>query len=126
MNSAPVEGAERIRAEADPNRGPRPELFKGSARGWVGFLPSACASGELHESTTEGTMKFSVATITALASTPALADAGHFTAERGHTHWLALGALALALVIGGIALAKSRRHRADANKTISNTVGRKI
>jgi hypothetical protein len=27
MNSAPVEGAERIRAEADPNREPKPELF---------------------------------------------------------------------------------------------------
>ncbi len=28
MNSAPGKGAERIRIEADPNRGPEPELFE--------------------------------------------------------------------------------------------------
>jgi hypothetical protein len=39
MNSAPVEGAERIRAEADPVRGPRPELFEGSPHPRVGFHP---------------------------------------------------------------------------------------
>jgi hypothetical protein len=39
MNSAPVEGAERIRAKADPNRGPRPELFEGSRRSLAGFHP---------------------------------------------------------------------------------------
>jgi hypothetical protein len=32
MNSAPAEGAERIRAEADPSRGPEAELFGGDPR----------------------------------------------------------------------------------------------
>jgi hypothetical protein len=43
MNSAPVEGAERIRTKADPNRGPRPELFEGSCRSWQASTPSTCA-----------------------------------------------------------------------------------
>ena len=59
-------------------------------------------------------MRTIVATLTVLIATPALADAGHFAEERGHTHWLAFGAMALALVIGGGALAKFRKHRVAA------------
>ncbi len=59
-------------------------------------------------------MKTITATLAALIATPALADAGHFAEERGHTHWLAFGALALALVIGGVALWKFRQHRVAA------------
>ena len=109
MNSAPVEGAERIRAEADPNRGPRPELFKGSPRNWGGFRPFGVCTRQ----TTEGSMKTAIATLATLLATPALADPGHFAASHGHSHWLAAGALALAAVIGttvvGMALWKGRK-----------------
>ena len=56
-----------------------------------------------------------------LIAAPALADPGHFAEERGHTHWLAFGALALALAIGGVALGKFLQHRA----TVSKAAGRK-
>ncbi len=101
MNSAPVEGAERIRAEADPNRGPRPELFTGGS----GLRPFDAGTRQ----TTEGPMKAVIASITVLIATPALADPGHFTASHGHNHWLAAGALALAAVIGAVALWKGRK-----------------
>ncbi len=61
-------------------------------------------------------MKTAIATFAILIATPALADPGHFAEERGHTHWLAFGALALALAIGGIALRKFFQHRATARK----------
>ena len=54
----------------------------------------------------------SFAILAALAATPALADPGHFAAERGHSHWLALAALAIALVVGIVALRRERRARA--------------
>jgi hypothetical protein len=56
-------------------------------------------------------MKTALAAAAALIATPALADPGHFAVERGHTHWLAFGAMALALAIGGVALAKYRARR---------------
>ena len=104
MNSAPVEGAERIRAEADPNRGPRPELFEGRPHDRVSFHPF----GVCIVQSTEGPMKAAIFTAAALLATPALADPGHFTASHGHSHWLAAGALGLAAVIGAVALWKSR------------------
>ena len=61
-------------------------------------------------------MKAAIASITVLIAAPALADPGHFAEERGHTHWLAFGALALALAIGGIALRKFLQHRAATKK----------
>jgi hypothetical protein len=45
----------------------------------------------------------------ALIAGPAIAHPGHFAESHGHAHWLAAGALALAAVIGGIALWRSRR-----------------
>jgi len=51
---------------------------------------------------------FITATLTAA---PALADPGHFSSAHGHAHWLAAGALALAAVIGGVALWRSRSAR---------------
>jgi hypothetical protein len=61
-------------------------------------------------------MKATITTLVILIAAPALADPGHFAEERGHTHWLAFGALALALAIGGIALRKFFQHRATARK----------
>jgi uncharacterized membrane protein YfcA len=56
-------------------------------------------------------MKAVSATLAALIATPALADPGHFAESHGHSHWLAAGALALAAVIGAVALWRSRRAR---------------
>jgi len=53
-----------------------------------------------------------IAILATLAATPALADPGHFAAERGHSHWAALAALAVALVVGVAALRRERRERA--------------
>ncbi len=57
-------------------------------------------------------MKTAIAIFAVLAATPAFADPGHFAAERGHSHWLALAALAVALVVGMAALRGERRVRA--------------
>lgn len=56
-------------------------------------------------------MKAAIATFAALLATPALADPGHLAEARGHSHWVVLGALALALVIGAAALWRERRAR---------------
>ena len=106
MNSAPVEGAERIRAGADPNRGPRPELFEGRP-GARGFRPF----GTLGMPTPEGHMKAIAAVAATLLATPALADPGHFAESHGHNHWFAAGTLALAGVIGAVALWRARRDK---------------
>ena len=106
MNSAPVEGAERIRAEADPNRGPRPELFEGDSQCLGRSLP-LCARTEQSK---EGSMK-TITAIAILIATPALADPGHFAASHGHSHWVAAGALALAALIGAVALWRGRKAR---------------
>jgi hypothetical protein len=57
-------------------------------------------------------MKAAVFLATSLIAAPALADPGHFSSAHGHSHWLAAGALALATVIGGVALWRSRGTRA--------------
>ncbi len=54
-------------------------------------------------------MKITGATVAALLATPALADPGHFAASHGHSHWLGAGALALAAVIGAVALWQGRK-----------------
>jgi len=54
-------------------------------------------------------MKITGATIATLLATPALADPGHFAASHGHSHWLAAGALALATIVGVVALWKGRK-----------------
>ncbi|HSF94001.1 MAG TPA: DUF6732 family protein [Thermohalobaculum sp.] len=56
-------------------------------------------------------MKTALATLTALIASPALADPGHFAESHGHSHWLAAAALALAAVIGAVALWRSRSSR---------------
>ncbi len=61
-------------------------------------------------------MKAAIATVAALLATPALADPGHFATSHGHSHWLAAGALALAAVIGAVALWKSRKAKAAAER----------
>ena len=53
-------------------------------------------------------MKAKLATLTALIATPAMAHPGHFAESHGHSHWLALGTLALAAVIGTVALWRGR------------------
>ncbi len=57
-------------------------------------------------------MKAAISTLVILIATPVLADPGHFAEERGHTHWLAFGALALAAVIGAVAIWKGRKAEA--------------
>ena len=56
-------------------------------------------------------MKTIIATAAILIATPALADPGHFAASHGHSHWVAAGALALAAVIGAVALWNGRFAR---------------
>jgi len=56
-------------------------------------------------------MKTLTATTIILIATPALADPGHFAEERGHTHWLALGSLTLAAIIGGLVFWRWYRRR---------------
>ena len=58
-------------------------------------------------------MKFAITATAALIATPALADPGHFAQSHGHSHWLAAGALALAAVIAGAALWRSRAKKAE-------------
>ena len=61
-------------------------------------------------------MKAAIATIAALLASPALADPGHFAASHGHSHWLGAGALALAAVIGAVALWQGRKARTATRK----------
>ena len=114
MNSAPVEGAERIRAEADPYRGPRPELFEGDTQCLGRSLPLCVRT----EQSKEGTMKTIIATATTLIATPVLADPGHFAVSHGHSHWVAAGALALAAMIGAVAIWKTRLMNRAAKKVL--------
>lgn len=67
-------------------------------------------------------MKAAIATLAALAATPALAHPGHYAEAGGHSHWLAAGALALAFVIAGAAL---WRRRARARRRASNSAEEK-
>lgn len=61
----------------------------------------------------KATPKIITATIAAaLTASPALADPGHFAESHGHSHWLAAGALALAALIGVVALWALWRARA--------------
>ena len=52
-----------------------------------------------------------------LVSFPALADPGHLTEERGHTHWIALAALGAAIAVGivGYLRGQAARRRRDAS-----------
>ena len=56
-------------------------------------------------------MKATIVTAAALLATPALADPGHFAQSHGHSHWLAAGALALAAILGAVALWRSRTRQ---------------
>ena len=60
-----------------------------------------------------------------LLATPALADPGHFAEAHGHSHWLAAGALALATVIGGVALWKIRTAKVAAKARADMVAERK-
>ena len=46
----------------------------------------------------------------AVAATPALAHTGHIATAGGHSHWLAIGCLAAAAVIAGLAFWRRRRE----------------
>ncbi len=108
MNSAPVEGAERIRARGRPKQGADAgAVFEAAASG----PPFACARKTIPR-TQEGAMKAAVATPAVLLASPALAHPGHVAQSGGHAHWYVLGALALALVIAGAALWRGRRAKA--------------
>ena len=58
-------------------------------------------------------MKATITTLVILIAAPALADPGHFAEERGHTHWLAFGALALALMVTATAVIRRRSRTAS-------------
>ena len=45
--------------------------------------------------------------------TVALAHPGHLSAFAGHSHWLALAAFCVAMLIGGFVWRKSRNQRKD-------------
>jgi len=57
--------------------------------------------------------RFAVLPVLVLAG-PALAHSGHLAEEAGHSHYLALGALAagLAIVVGGLVRSLRRRRAA--------------
>ena len=61
-------------------------------------------------------MKTALATLAILIATPAFADPGHFAPERGHSHWLALAAVVLAIVIGVWAVWRGNKRRAANGK----------
>ena len=79
-------------------------MFEGDSRCLGRSLP-LCARTEQSK---EGTMKTIIATAATLIATPVLADPGHYAQSHGHSHWVAAGALALAAVIGAVALWKTR------------------
>jgi len=56
-------------------------------------------------------MKTTITLLAVLFATPALAHPGHFAESHGHNHWLAAGLLALAAVIGVVALWRARKGR---------------
>jgi hypothetical protein len=60
-------------------------------------------------------MRFASPLLFMLLAAPALAHPGHLAESGGHTHWLALMAVATALVIGGVGLVRllARRGRAS-------------
>lgn len=55
-----------------------------------------------------------IACLTALVASPAAAHPGHFAELAGHSHWIALGALAAAGLLTAV-LAGKKRKDADAN-----------
>jgi hypothetical protein len=66
-------------------------------------------------------MKTIIATAAILIATPVLANPGHYAESHGHSHWVAAGALALAAVIGAVALWETRA----AKKVAASNIGRK-
>lgn len=62
-------------------------------------------------------MKHLSAALTALlVATPALAHGGHVEAVAGHSHWLALIALGMAVIVGVAAFALRRRSSPSTRK----------
>ncbi|MEM1276963.1 MAG: DUF6732 family protein [Pseudomonadota bacterium] len=53
------------------------------------------------------------ALILILAATPAAAHPGHFAELAGHSHWIALGALAAAGVLAGWLATKGKKEEAE-------------
>ena len=70
-------------------------------------------------------MKATISTLVILIAAPALANPGHFAESHGHNHWLAAGALALATVIGGVALWKIRTAKVAAKARADMVAERK-
>ena len=62
-----------------------------------------------------------LAAVLAALPVPALAHPGHYAEAAGHSHWLALGALALAGAITGVALIRAARKRAASKATKPET-----
>jgi len=50
---------------------------------------------------------------------PAYADVGHLGNLAGHSHWIALGALGIAIVVGALASAKGKDRSSDAEDDAS-------
>ena len=60
-------------------------------------------------------MRSALAVLAVLTASPALAHPGHLTETAGHTHWLALGTLAVAAGLGVAALGwRVARRRTEA------------
>ncbi len=66
-------------------------------------------------------MRFTVTLISLVAATsPALADAGHWAEVAGHDHWLAAAALAAALAAAAWAVLKGEKSEETAEKAESD------
>lgn len=64
-------------------------------------------------------MRLTLALFTILAANPALAHVGHLAEVAGHGHWVAVGAIAIAL---GIAALGSKKGAARKDKTQDSDV----
>lgn len=50
------------------------------------------------------------------AAVPALAHTGHLAEEAGHSHWLALAALAAAVALAAVGVGRAAIRRRDARR----------
>lgn len=51
-------------------------------------------------------MRIPASLFLALAASPALAHPGHVVTDGGHHHWIAFGALSVAILVAGVAVAR--------------------
>ena len=67
-----------------------------------------------------GVMKFSV-TVTILAASPAFGHTGHIAESAGHSHWLAVGAISVALAITAFRWLRPRVRRLRGDRSVDDS-----